>query len=102
MNILDVRRLCRRWASTDGEAVKKWYVATLHLEPTYRGPYPAGDVSRMNFTFAPLGEPEGAGRAYQGPVDRCSGTGGDRPQSVLRKIAGAVPFKYTDPFLERR
>jgi hypothetical protein len=39
----------------DPEAVKKWYVQTLHLEATYRGPYPAGDVPGMNYTFAPLG-----------------------------------------------
>ena len=39
----------------DPEAVKKWYLTTLHLEPTYRGPYPAGDVPGMNYTFAPLG-----------------------------------------------
>jgi catechol 2,3-dioxygenase-like lactoylglutathione lyase family enzyme len=50
----------------DPEAVKKWYVQTLHLEPTYRGPYPAGDVPGMNYTFAPLGSQKGAGVPTKG------------------------------------
>ena len=50
----------------DPEAVKKWYVQTLHLEPTYRGPYPAGDVPGMNYTFAPLGSQKGPGVATKG------------------------------------
>jgi catechol 2,3-dioxygenase-like lactoylglutathione lyase family enzyme len=52
----------------DPEAVKKWYVQTLHLEPTYRGPYPAGDVPGMNYTFAPLGSQKGAGVPTRGRV----------------------------------
>jgi catechol 2,3-dioxygenase-like lactoylglutathione lyase family enzyme len=52
----------------DPEAVKKWYVQTLHLEPTYRGPYPAGDVPGMNYTFAPLGSQKGAGVPTKGRV----------------------------------
>jgi hypothetical protein len=35
--------------------IKKWYVDTLHLKATMRGPYPSGDVPGMNLTFAPLG-----------------------------------------------
>ncbi len=50
----------------DPEAVKKWYVQTLHLEATYRGPYPAGDVPGMNYTFAPLGSQKGAGVPTKG------------------------------------
>jgi catechol 2,3-dioxygenase-like lactoylglutathione lyase family enzyme len=50
----------------DPEAVKKWYVGTLRLEPTYRGPYPAGDVPGMNFTFAPLGRQTGPGVPTKG------------------------------------
>ena len=50
----------------DPEAVKKWYVQTLHLEATYRGPYPAGDVPGMNYTFAPLGSQKVAGVSTQG------------------------------------
>ena len=50
----------------DPEAVKKWYVQTLHLDPTYRGPYPAGDVPGMNYTFAPLGSQKGPGVATKG------------------------------------
>jgi Glyoxalase/Bleomycin resistance protein/Dioxygenase superfamily len=50
----------------DPEAVKKWYVQTLHLEPTYRGPYPAGDVPGMNYTFAPLGSQKVPGVATKG------------------------------------
>ncbi len=50
----------------DPEAVKKWYVATLHLEATYRGPYPAGDVPGMNYTFAPLGSQKGPGVPTKG------------------------------------
>jgi hypothetical protein len=50
----------------DPEAVKKWYVQTLHLDPTYRGPYPAGDVPGMNYTFAPLGSQKGAGVPTRG------------------------------------
>jgi catechol 2,3-dioxygenase-like lactoylglutathione lyase family enzyme len=50
----------------DPEAVKKWYVTTLHLEPTYRGPYPAGDVPGMNYTFAPLGGQKGPGVPTKG------------------------------------
>jgi catechol 2,3-dioxygenase-like lactoylglutathione lyase family enzyme len=52
----------------DPEAVKKWYVETLHLAPTYRGPYPAGDVPGMNYTFAPLGSQKGAGVPTKGRV----------------------------------
>jgi catechol 2,3-dioxygenase-like lactoylglutathione lyase family enzyme len=52
----------------DPEAVKKWYVDTLHLAPTYRGPYPAGDVPGMNYTFAPLGNQKGAGVPTKGRV----------------------------------
>ena len=52
----------------DPEAVKKWYVDTLHLEPTYRGPYPAGDVPGMNYTFAPLGSQKGPGVPTKGRV----------------------------------
>jgi catechol 2,3-dioxygenase-like lactoylglutathione lyase family enzyme len=50
----------------DPEAVKKWYVQTLHLEATYRGPYPAGDVPGMNYTFAPLGSQKGPGVPTKG------------------------------------
>ena len=50
----------------DPEAVKKWYVQTLHLDPTYRGPYPAGDVPGMNYTFAPLGSQKGPGAPTKG------------------------------------
>jgi catechol 2,3-dioxygenase-like lactoylglutathione lyase family enzyme len=50
----------------DPEAVKKWYVQTLHLDATYRGPYPAGDVPGMNYTFAPLGGQKGPGVATKG------------------------------------
>lgn len=50
----------------DPEAVKKWYVQTLHLDATYRGPYPAGDVPGMNYTFAPLGSQKGPGVATKG------------------------------------
>src|SRR3954468_14867482 len=52
----------------DPEAVKKWYVETLHLAPTYRGPYPAGDVPGMNYTFAPLGSQKGPGVPTRGRV----------------------------------
>jgi hypothetical protein len=52
----------------DPEAVKKWYVQTLRLEPTYRGPYPAGDTPGMNYTFAPLGSQKGAGVPTKGRV----------------------------------
>jgi hypothetical protein len=50
----------------DPEAVKKWYVQTLHLDPTYRGPYPAGNVPGMNYTFAPLGSQKGPGVPTKG------------------------------------
>src|SRR4029077_5052175 len=50
----------------DPEAVKKWYVQKLHLEPTYRRPYPAGDVPGMNYTFAPLGSQKGPGVPTKG------------------------------------
>jgi hypothetical protein len=127
----------------DGEAVKAWYVGILHLEPTYRGPYPAADVPGMNFTFAPLGSQKVAGvptrgrlidavglevadlRAYCARLE-AAGVKFDVPYGRdpelglfsatltdpwgatirltegLSKIAGVVPFKYTDPFLERR
>jgi catechol 2,3-dioxygenase-like lactoylglutathione lyase family enzyme len=52
----------------DPEAVRKWYVETLHLAPTYRGPYPAGDVPGMNYTFAPLGSQKGPGVPTKGRV----------------------------------
>ena len=127
----------------DGEAVKKWYVDTLHLESTYRGPYPAGDVPGMNFTFAPLGNQkvpgvptkgrlidavglevtnlkaycarlEAAGVKFDVPYGKdpelglFSATLTDQWGATIRlteglsKIAGVAPFKYTDPFLERR
>jgi hypothetical protein len=35
--------------------VKKFYVQTLLLKPTMRGPYESGDVPGMNLTLAPLG-----------------------------------------------
>ena len=50
----------------DQPAVKKWYVETLHLTPTMRGPYPSGDVPGMNLTFAPLGGQKGAGVPTKG------------------------------------
>jgi catechol 2,3-dioxygenase-like lactoylglutathione lyase family enzyme len=50
----------------DPEAVKKWYVEVLHLEATYRGPYPAGDVPGINYTFAPLGTQKGPGVPTRG------------------------------------
>ena len=37
----------------DPVAVKKWYVETLLVAPTMRGPYESGDVPGMNLTFAP-------------------------------------------------
>jgi len=35
-------------------AVKKWYVSTLQLKPTMRGPYESGELPGMSLTFAPL------------------------------------------------
>jgi len=127
----------------DPEAVKKWYVQTLHLEPTYRGPYPAGDVPGMNYTFAPLGSQKGPGVPMKGRLmdqvglevtdlkaycDKLQAAGvkfdvpyGKDPElglvsatitdpwgasirltQGLTKAVGAVAFRYTDPFLERR
>jgi catechol 2,3-dioxygenase-like lactoylglutathione lyase family enzyme len=47
-------------------AIKKWYVETLHLTGTMRGPYPSGDVPGMNLTFAPLGGQKVAGVPTKG------------------------------------
>jgi catechol 2,3-dioxygenase-like lactoylglutathione lyase family enzyme len=47
-------------------AIKKWYVETLHLAGTMRGPYPSGDVPGMNLTFAPLGSQKVAGVPTRG------------------------------------
>jgi catechol 2,3-dioxygenase-like lactoylglutathione lyase family enzyme len=47
-------------------AIKKWYVDTLHLAGTMRGPYPSGDVPGMNLTFAPLGNQKTAGVPTKG------------------------------------
>jgi catechol 2,3-dioxygenase-like lactoylglutathione lyase family enzyme len=46
--------------------VKKWYVQTLLLKPTMRGPYDSGDVPGMNLTMAPLGRQKGPGVAMRG------------------------------------
>jgi len=50
------------------EAVRKWYVDTFQMAPGYRGPYPAGDVPGMNYTFAPLGNQKGPGVPTKGRV----------------------------------
>jgi catechol 2,3-dioxygenase-like lactoylglutathione lyase family enzyme len=50
----------------DQSAIKKWYVDTLHLAGTMRGPYPSGDVPGMNLTFAPLGSQKIAGVPTKG------------------------------------
>jgi hypothetical protein len=127
----------------DGEAVKTWYVATLHLEPTYRGPYPAADVPGMNFTFAPLGSQKGPGVPTRGRLIgevglevvglqaycaalAAAGVKFDVPYGRdpelglfnatltdpwgatirltegLSSLVGVAPFKYVDPFLERK
>jgi catechol 2,3-dioxygenase-like lactoylglutathione lyase family enzyme len=46
--------------------VKRWYVQTLLVKPTMRGPYLSGDVPGMNLTFAPLGTQKGPGAATKG------------------------------------
>jgi hypothetical protein len=46
--------------------VKKWYVQTLLLKPTMRGPYDSGDVPGMNLTMAPLGRQKVPGVAIKG------------------------------------
>jgi catechol 2,3-dioxygenase-like lactoylglutathione lyase family enzyme len=53
------------WVSEQA-AIKKWYVDTLHLAGTMRGPYPSGDVPGMNLTFAPLGSQKVAGVPTKG------------------------------------
>ena len=50
----------------DPPAVKKWYVDTLLLKPTMRGPYDSGDLPGMNLTMAPLGRQGGPGVATKG------------------------------------
>ena len=50
----------------DPPAVKKWYVDTLGMTATMRGPYPSADVPGMNFTFAPLGSQKGPGVPTKG------------------------------------
>jgi catechol 2,3-dioxygenase-like lactoylglutathione lyase family enzyme len=77
----------------DPDAVKKWYVETLHLEPTYRGPYPAGDVPGMNYTFAPLGSQKGAGVPTKGRLlDEVGLDVADLKAYCAKLQAGGVKF----------
>jgi catechol 2,3-dioxygenase-like lactoylglutathione lyase family enzyme len=77
----------------DPEAVKKWYVQTLHLEPTYRGPYPAGDVPGMNYTFAPLGSQKGPGVPTRGRlIDQVGLDMSDLKAYCTRLQAAGVKF----------
>jgi len=48
------------------EAVKKWYVQKLLVQPTMRGPYESGDVPGMNLTLAPLGSQKEPGTPTKG------------------------------------
>jgi catechol 2,3-dioxygenase-like lactoylglutathione lyase family enzyme len=50
----------------DPAAVKRWYVDTLLLAPTMRGPYESGDLPGMNLTMSPLGQQPGPGVATKG------------------------------------
>ena len=77
----------------DPEAVKKWYVVTLQLTPTYRGPYPAGDVPGMNYTFAPLGSQKGPGVPTKGRVlDQVGLDVADLKAYVAKLQAAGVKF----------
>jgi catechol 2,3-dioxygenase-like lactoylglutathione lyase family enzyme len=77
----------------DPEGVKKWYVQTLHLDPTYRGPYPAGDVPGMNYTFAPLGSQKGPGVPTKGRLlDQVGLDVGDLKAYCAKLQAAGVKF----------
>lgn len=81
----------------DPEAAKKWYVTTLHLEPTYRGPYPAGDVPGINYTFAPLGTQKGPGVPTKGRLVDQVGLEVKNLQAYCAKLQ-AAGVKFEVPY----
>ena len=73
--------------------IKKWYVDTLHLKATMRGPYPSGDVPGMNLTFAPLGGQKVAGVPTKGRLMDSVGFEVPHLQAFVSKLqASSVKF----------
>ena len=90
------------WLAQQPE-IKKWYVDTLHLTATMRGPYPSGDVPGMNLTFAPLGGQKVAGVPTKGRLMDSIGFDVPKLQAFVAKLqASGVKFDVpygTDPEL---
>ncbi len=73
--------------------IKKWYVDTLHLKATMRGPYPSGDVPGMNLTFAPLGGQKVGGVPTKGRLMDSIGFEVPNLQAFVTKLqASGVKF----------
>jgi catechol 2,3-dioxygenase-like lactoylglutathione lyase family enzyme len=73
--------------------IKKWYVDTLHLKATMRGPYPSGDLPGMNLTFAPLGGQKVAGVPTKGRLMDSIGFEVPNLQAFVSKLqASGVKF----------
>ena len=81
----------------DGEAVRKWYVATLHLEPTDPWAVPGGRRAGDELHVGAAREAAGTRRSHQGPIDGCRGLGCHQPRGVLRRL-GAAGVKFDVPY----
>jgi catechol 2,3-dioxygenase-like lactoylglutathione lyase family enzyme len=91
------------WLAEQAE-IKKWYVDTLHLTGTMRGPYPSGDVPGMNLTFAPLGSQKIPGVPTKGRLMDSIGFEVPKLEAYVAKLRAAgvkleVPYGR-DPELE--
>jgi catechol 2,3-dioxygenase-like lactoylglutathione lyase family enzyme len=69
-------------------AVKKFYVQTLLLKPTMRGPYESGDVPGMNLTLAPLGSQKVPGVPTKGRLMDSIGFDVPNLKAYVDRIAG--------------
>jgi catechol 2,3-dioxygenase-like lactoylglutathione lyase family enzyme len=84
------------WLAQQPE-IKKWYVDTLHLKGTMRGPYPSGDVPGMNLTFAPLGGQKVAGVPTKGRLMDSIGFEVPNLQAYVGKLQ-AAGVKFDVPY----
>ncbi len=77
--------------------VKKFYVQTLLLKPTMRGPYESGDVPGMNLTLAPLGNQKVPGVPTRGRLLDSIGFDVPNLKAYVDKIA-ANGVKFDVPY----